>query len=377
MHGSLWHFLIFTTKIALFTSAFRVNVTIETNMHLQSLFIEYQNKYGVLFRNKAAQSSGMKTFSETVEFITAFNAQEKNTYKQGLNKFSHLSWSEFKDQYLMKNGSRFFDPTEMQNEVRRYPHVTFFKATGQSPTFVTELMRASRRLQSVSNIQKSLTPVLSLPSWVNWRRYATVVKDQMRCSSCYAFAGVGTYEVLINLKYNRQFTMSEQEIMDCSPYANGCIGGNPADVFLYASQNGLGLMSNYPYTAKVGTCKQQSRDQKVYTNVKYRYLNPDIFTILTAVAAGPVSIIHAASKNFKNYQSGVFSDPTCNGELDHSATCIGYDLNAPIPYLYFKNAWGTDWGEGGYYKLAIGDMINSNKGTCLMMSHNYNAQPYF
>lgn len=363
--------------LATLAGALRVGVTIETNMNLKSLFIGYQNKFGVLFRNTKERTKAMQTFSETVEFVESKNAEGSFTFKLGINKFSHMTWEEFSAAYLMKDGKQFLDSSKIEREVASNPRVSFFTARGVTPTFVTEFSNVGRRLQSVSPFYTKLTPVLSVPSWVNWRRYATPIKDQGRCSSCYAFAGIGTYEVLINLKYNRVFSLSEQEIMDCSPYANGCIGGNPADVFLYASQNGLAESSRYPYIEKVGICRKFSADEKVFSSIKYRYLNPDIYTILTAIAEGPVVIIHTANKNFKHYQSGVFDDPTCTQDLNHSATAIGYDLTAPIPYIYFKNGWGTDWGENGFYKLAIGSYSNLNKGTCKMMSHNYNSQPYF
>lgn len=355
----------------------RVNVTIETNMHVNSLFIDYMNKYRVVFKNNNERTSAMQTFSETVEFVDKVNTAGGHSFKLGLNKFSHLTWEEFSDKYLMKDGDKFLNDTKIEADVKRYPHVTFFKARGQTPTFFTEFTGRGRRLQNVSPNYTKLTPVLALPSWVNWRRYATPIKDQGKCSSCYAFAGVGTYEVLINIKYNRQFSLSEQEIMDCSPWSNGCIGGNPADTFLYAAQNGLSQVKDYPYIAKVGICRRFPKSEKVESNVKFRYLNPDIFTLLTAMADGPVSVIHTTNRNFKNYESGVFDDKTCDGTLNHSSVAIGYDLTAPIPYIYFKNGWGADWGEWGFYKLAIGPYVNTNKGTCKMMSHNYNAQPYF
>lgn len=356
---------------------FKVGVTIETNMHVQSLFIGYQNKFGVLFKNTQERKKAMQTFSETVTFVESTNAKGGRAFKLGINKFSHLSWEEFSDKYLMKEGHQFLDSSKIEEEMAKNPKVTYFTARGMTPTFVTEFTHVGRRLQTVSPFNTKLTPVLSVPSWVNWRRYATPIKDQGRCSSCYAFAGVGTYEVLISLKYNRIFSLSEQEIMDCSPYANGCIGGNPADVFLYASSNGLAQSDQYPYMQKVGVCRKFSNDEKVFSSLKYRYLNPDVYTILTAISEGPIVLIHTANKNFKNYQSGVFDDPGCTGELNHSATAIGYDLTAAIPYFYMKNGWGTDWGENGFYKLAIGPLSNLNKGTCKSLSHNYNSQPYF
>ena len=53
----------------------------------------------------------------------------------------------------------------------------------------------------------------------------------------------------------------------------------------------------------------------------------------------------------------------------------GYDLNAPVPYLMFKNNWGTFWARGGYYKVAIGELSNRNRGHCLIAQTSYNVMP--
>lgn len=54
---------------------------------------------------------------------------------------------------------------------------------------------------------------------------------------------------------------------------------------------------------------------------------------------------------------------------------VGYDLNAPVPYFLLKNAWGTEWGEGGYYKFAIGELSESNYGMCNIANSSFNIIP--
>lgn len=78
---------------------------------------------------------------------------------------------------------------------------------------------------------------------------------------------------------------------------------------------------------------------------------------------------------FKDYDSGIFNDPDCNGELNHASTVVGYNLEAEIPYIECKNAWSSDWGEQGYYKIALGDVISKGKGICNMFSHPFNVVP--
>jgi len=39
-------------------------------------------------------------------------------------------------------------------------------------------------------------------------------------------------------------------------------------------------------------------------------------------------------------------------------------LDTETPYFILRNSWGKDWGEDGFYKLAIGDLNPKSKGLC-------------
>lgn len=78
--------------------------------------------------------------------------------------------------------------------------------------------------------------------------------------------------------------------------------------------------------------------------------------LILALQKGPVVVIHHVGRLFKNYKGGIYNDHTCDGKLNHSALAVGYNLNSNPPYIEVKNAWGTGWGERGYYKLALGEV---------------------
>lgn len=87
--------------------------------------------------------------------------------------------------------------------------------------------------------------------------------------------------------------------------------------------------------------------------------------LIKEVALGPVVVAHVVAKEIKSYKSGVYDGQGCEGKkVNHSALVVGYNLEAEPPYFLLKNAWGPEWGENGYYKIAIGEISSSNTGLC-------------
>lgn len=217
----------------------------------------------------------------------------------------------------------------------------------------------------------------SLERNVDWSAYASPVKDQQSCAACYSFSAIGTYEVLFSLNNRKKYEFSIQEVIDCSKENEGCKGGFPYRVYDYINKNGITTLQGYPFFETKGICVKSNDQFRVRSPFKYYFLDSSIWDILKALQYGPVNIVHSVNQNFKDYVGGVFDDQTCGGDLDHSAVALGYDLNASVPYLLLKNAWGEDWGERGYYRIAIGDLNMDNRGICNLCSHKMNTAVYF
>jgi C1A family cysteine protease len=85
--------------------------------------------------------------------------------------------------------------------------------------------------------------------------------------------------------------------------------------------------------------------------------------LLAAVNSGPVSVaIEADSSDFQYYQWGVMNGPFCGTNLDHAVTVVGFDISDGIDdgYYIVRNSWSEQWGEQGYFRVAIVD----GEGVC-------------
>lgn len=171
------------------------------------------------------------------------------------------------------------------------------------------------------------------------------VKNQGQCGSCWAFSATGVMESWAKIK-GQNPDLSEQQLVDCSkPQGNhGCSGGWPSSALNYVKANGIASESEYPYTAKDGTCRKQGGSFKIGG-----YKSDSGCNGLTSdINNHPISVTVDAS-NWSSYKSGVLS--ACKTSINHAVLLVGVvGGNWKI-----KNSWGTGWGEGGYIRLAGGN----------------------
>ena len=88
---------------------------------------------------------------------------------------------------------------------------------------------------------------------------------------------------------------------------------------------------------------------------------------MAAIKGGPLAAsIKADELVFRNYTGGIISRDSCGTDVNFAVLLVGYSTNqeGQIDYLRVKNSWGTDWGEGGYMRVAIED----GKGICGIQS---------
>jgi cathepsin L len=118
------------------------------------------------------------------------------------------------------------------------------------------------------------------------------------------------------------------------------------DYTLKSQAGAVNLLTDYPYTAKDGTCNYDaSKAVKVlssYVNIKTRN-ESDLQDKVTN--NGPVAIaIDASHNSFQLYSSGIYDEKSCSSKnMDHGVGAIGYGTENGIDYWLVRNSWGVSW----------------------------------
>ncbi|XP_071770811.2 cathepsin S-like isoform X2 [Centroberyx gerrardi] len=181
--------------------------------------------------------------------------------------------------------------------------------------------------------------------------------DLGSCGSCWAFSAVGALEGQLKKTTGTLTSLSPQNLVDCSTkYGNhGCNGGFMSNAFQYVIKNqGIESDAAYPYMARPGQCRY---------NPNYRAANCSAYAFLPEgdeaalkvglAVIGPISVaIDASRPKFVFYRHGVYRDHTCTHNINHGVLAVGYGTENGRDYWLIKNSWGTNYGDGGYIKMA-------------------------
>jgi len=262
--------------------------------------------------------------------ILEHNNDKTQTYKQGLNQFSHLSHEEFKN--MMFSGG-------FNNKI-------------------AEERKAARLGDALIKPMPEFD-LGDLPDEVDWIKKGAVtpVKNQGACGSCWAFSTTGSLEGAYFVKYGKLVSFSEQELVSCDQIDAGCNGGLMDQAFEFVEKNGLCREQDYTYESGSGmnaACERTCAPVEHSQVTTYVDVPSNERALMAAVAQQPVSVaIEADQLAFQHYKSGVLTTG-CGTNLDHGVLVVGYGTLDGQDYWKVKNSWGPQWGSEGYLLIARG-----------------------
>ncbi|AKC91705.1 cath [Lambdina fiscellaria nucleopolyhedrovirus] len=276
--------------------------------------------YNKMYRDDAEKHYRFAIFKQNLEEINNKN-KESDSAVYKINKFSDLSKSEIIAKYTGLNVPS--------------PQTTNFCKT----IFLDQ-------------------PPDKGPLAFDWRHLnkVTSVKNQKDCGACWAFATLGSVESQYAIKHHRHIDLSEQQMIDCDHVDMGCNGGLLHTSFeQMIAMGGVVNEHEYPYAAENRQCGidfDALSPERLAVRVLgcYRYVTvheEKLKDLLRAV--GPIPIAIDAS-GIVDYYRGIIN--ICeNYGLNHAVLLVGYGVENNVPFWTFKNTWGEDWGENGYFRL--------------------------
>jgi hypothetical protein len=170
-----------------------------------------------------------------------------------------------------------------------------------------------------------LPALTDTPGDQDWRSKGAVtpVKNEGACDASWAFGVTGLVEADHFIRAGQLFSLSEQELLDCTGSGSGCGSGSPiAALRTVIAKGGLAKAASYPYTAREGTCKVII---PVATIPGAGRVPPgDEVSLQNYVSRGPVLALVNASAAFDSYKSGIFNGPCSDNNPTQAVLVVGY-----------------------------------------------------
>uniref|UniRef100_A0A7S2V2M6 Peptidase C1A papain C-terminal domain-containing protein n=1 Tax=Fibrocapsa japonica TaxID=94617 RepID=A0A7S2V2M6_9STRA len=338
----------------------------------QELFRTFKNQHKKKYRSLDEESMRYQIFDTNLARIDDLNIR-KETVTYGVTHFTDLTAQEF-DSFTQLHLDSF------SLSVYQGKQASGTSSEARQHRFVPP----TAELRAHDFTGKRV--VGSQSAEFDWREHGAVspVKDQGLCGDCWAFAAAQDIEGTWFLKTGQLNLLSAQQIASCDidQEVAGCQGGIMSSAYEYVLKAG-GVVSEeeYPYGASSGSlpvCMDNLVTQgnfmasiSGWTQISTTS-DDDLKEQLTS--KGPLAVAIDSSQ-MQFYMGGVDIPDECSpAAVDHGVLLVGYGVERGPPgregvqYWLIKNSWGKQWGEGGYYKIA---MYNGACGVHEIIQHSF------
>ncbi|CAI2355120.1 unnamed protein product [Caenorhabditis sp. 36 PRJEB53466] len=318
----------------------------------QKLYKEFENfviKYKKTYADETEKKLRFNNFVQTHNQIGKVSAKAKaagSDTQFGINHFADLSTEEFKIRLSSIAPGNHSD-------------VPIFNTT----------RKRSRSKRQLDNLPVTFD---LRDKKIGARYVLNSIKNQEQCACCWAFAATAVAEFAHSLHKKKVVHLSDQEVCDCGHGSiPGCKGGDPTEGLKYIARAGQASEIEYPYEQNrsyaMDSCAasvyERELDPLVLTLQAIDPFNAEYQIMMSLVHySAPVAVAFRVGESFRVLESGVLEMEDCYKTEEaewHSLTIVGYGRTRTrkgrnVDYWIIKNSWATDWGEGGYARVARG-----------------------
>lgn len=195
----------------------------------------------------------------------------------------------------------------------------------------------------------------NIPENFSWEEkgFATPVRNQGQCGSCWAFGSTQMIEMGYKIFHGKNIDFSEQELVGKLFY--GCGGGYFAGD--YQVEYGQTDEASCPYEADNSQCSSDVKPigKGISTGaVGEQGQSPTVAQMQAAIMTyGAIAVTVGANGSFMNYRGGLSKSCPRVG-TNHIVALTGWKTVNGKVYFHLKNSWGTGWGEKGYGWFQLG-----------------------
>jgi len=219
----------------------------------------------------------------------------------------------------------------------------------------------------------------SFPQEWDWsaafgKDYLEPVMDQADCGSCYAASSMRMLTARHKIRQNdtEALPWSINFPLFCSEYNQGCKGGFGILTAKWSRDVGL-LPANCMRYNTAGSCKLEcdlsSLKGKRFRAANHRYVgswygNASLDEMKSELYNnGPLVVGFEPDEGFMFYSEGIYKStavakaPSPGQEweqVDHAVLIVGWGVENGQRYWRVQNSWGPDWGEDGFFRIAMG-----------------------
>jgi cathepsin C len=212
-----------------------------------------------------------------------------------------------------------------------------------------------------------------LPSDFDWtnkdgKDFLGAPVNQGSCGSCYVISTVNMMSARKRINEDNPSAegFSAQFPLFCGEYNQGCNGGYPELIAKWSHDVPLLPESCGRYDLGDQSCKvtcdvESAEKYKVgdYGYIGGHYGAATERNMMEEVHSnGPIAIAIEPQDDFMYYESGVYEHASAVFDewtkVDHAVLLTGWGVDNGKKYWRVQNSWGSNWGEGGFFRIRRG-----------------------